>query len=36
MCENKIVRKVSFTGSTRVAKLLYTMAASTIKKCARI
>jgi hypothetical protein len=36
MCESKTVRKVTFTGSTRVAKLLYRMAASTIKKCARI
>jgi succinate-semialdehyde dehydrogenase/glutarate-semialdehyde dehydrogenase len=34
MCENKIVKKVSFTGSTPVAKLLYGMAASTLKKCA--
>ncbi|TFK43856.1 succinate-semialdehyde dehydrogenase [Crucibulum laeve] len=32
MCENKVVRKVSFTGSTPVAKLLYGMAASTLKK----
>ena len=32
MCENKIVKKVSFTGSTLVAKLLYKMAASTLKK----
>ncbi|KAH7887445.1 Aldehyde/histidinol dehydrogenase [Phlebopus sp. FC_14] len=32
MCENKIVRKVSFTGSTPVAKSLYGMAASTMKK----
>ena len=32
MCENKIVKKVSFTGSTTVAKLLYKMAASTLKK----
>ncbi|KAG2155128.1 Aldehyde/histidinol dehydrogenase [Suillus bovinus] len=32
MCENKIVRKVSFTGSTPVAKSLYGMAASTLKK----
>jgi succinate-semialdehyde dehydrogenase/glutarate-semialdehyde dehydrogenase len=32
MCENKIVRKVSFTGSTAVAKQLYGMSASTIKK----
>jgi succinate-semialdehyde dehydrogenase/glutarate-semialdehyde dehydrogenase len=32
MCENKIVKKISFTGSTPVAKLLYGMAASTLKK----
>jgi len=32
MCESKIVRKVSFTGSTPVAKALYGMAASTLKK----
>ncbi|KAI0254726.1 succinic semialdehyde dehydrogenase [Lactifluus subvellereus] len=32
MCESKAVRKVTFTGSTRVAKLLYKMAASTMKK----
>ena len=32
MCENKIIKKVSFTGSTPVAKLLYGMAASTLKK----
>jgi succinate-semialdehyde dehydrogenase/glutarate-semialdehyde dehydrogenase len=32
MCENSSVKKVTFTGSTAVAKLLYKMAASTIKK----
>ncbi|KAI9513361.1 succinic semialdehyde dehydrogenase [Russula earlei] len=32
MCENTLVKKVTFTGSTPVAKLLYGMAASTIKK----
>ncbi|KAK7017919.1 hypothetical protein VNI00_018510 [Paramarasmius palmivorus] len=32
MCESKIVRKVTFTGSTPVAKLLTGMAASTLKK----
>ncbi|KAI0307131.1 Aldehyde/histidinol dehydrogenase [Multifurca ochricompacta] len=32
MCESKTVKKVTFTGSTPVAKLLYKMAASTIKK----
>ncbi|KAF9231351.1 Aldehyde/histidinol dehydrogenase [Melanogaster broomeanus] len=32
MCESKTVRKVSFTGSTPVAKALYGMAASTLKK----
>jgi succinate-semialdehyde dehydrogenase/glutarate-semialdehyde dehydrogenase len=32
MCESKVVRKVSFTGSTAVAKSLYSMSASTLKK----
>ncbi|KAJ7042760.1 succinic semialdehyde dehydrogenase [Mycena alexandri] len=32
MCESKIVKKVSFTGSTHVAKLLAGMSASTLKK----
>lgn len=32
MCENKLVKKVSFTGSTPVAKLLTGMAAQTLKK----
>ncbi|KAG6916481.1 hypothetical protein DXG01_006675 [Tephrocybe rancida] len=32
MCENKIVKKVTFTGSTAVSKLLYGMAATTLKK----
>jgi len=32
MCENPIVKKVSFTGSTAVAKSLATMSASTLKK----
>lgn len=32
MCESKIVKKVTFTGSTPVAKLLSKMAASTLKK----
>lgn len=32
LCESKIVKKVSFTGSTPVAKLLYGMSASTLKK----
>jgi len=32
MCENKAVRKISFTGSTPVAKLLYGLAAPTLKK----
>ncbi|KAF7970259.1 hypothetical protein HWV62_24520 [Athelia sp. TMB] len=32
LCESKIVKKVSFTGSTPVAKLLYAMSASTLKK----
>jgi hypothetical protein len=34
MCESPSVKKVSFTGSTPVAKQLYKMAASTIKKYA--
>jgi len=34
MCESPSVKKVSFTGSTAVAKQLYKMAASTIKKYA--
>ncbi|KAG6820684.1 hypothetical protein H0H93_013202 [Arthromyces matolae] len=32
MCENKTVKKVTFTGSTPVAKLLYGMASTTLKK----
>ncbi|EPQ58959.1 succinic semialdehyde dehydrogenase [Gloeophyllum trabeum ATCC 11539] len=32
MCQNTIVKKVSFTGSTPVAKMLYGLAASTLKK----
>jgi succinate-semialdehyde dehydrogenase/glutarate-semialdehyde dehydrogenase len=32
ICENKIVKKITFTGSTPVAKLLYGMASSTMKK----
>jgi len=32
MCENSSVKKVTFTGSTAVAKLLYKISASTIKK----
>ena len=32
LCENTAVKKVSFTGSTPVAKMLYGMAASTLKK----
>lgn len=31
-CENKKVRKVSFTGSTRVGKILMSQSASTLKK----
>lgn len=34
LCENAAVRKVSFTGSTAVAKALYAQSASTMKKCA--
>jgi succinate-semialdehyde dehydrogenase / glutarate-semialdehyde dehydrogenase len=33
LCENKIVKKVTFTGSTAVAKLLYKQSAGTMKKC---
>lgn len=33
MCENVAVKKVSFTGSTPVAKMLYGLAAGTLKKC---
>lgn len=32
MCENKTVKKVSFTGSTPVAKILMQQASSTLKK----
>ncbi|KIJ37446.1 hypothetical protein M422DRAFT_76099 [Sphaerobolus stellatus SS14] len=32
LCENKTVRKVTFTGSTAVAKMLYKQGASTMKK----
>ncbi|KZO98059.1 succinic semialdehyde dehydrogenase [Calocera viscosa TUFC12733] len=32
LCESKIVKKISFTGSTPVAKLLMKQAASTLKK----
>ena len=32
LCENPIVKKISFTGSTPVAKLLSKMASSTLKK----
>ena len=32
ICENKVVKKISFTGSTPVAKLLYGLASSTMKK----
>ncbi|KAI6024450.1 Aldehyde/histidinol dehydrogenase [Pisolithus marmoratus] len=32
LCQNKIVKKFSFTGSTPVAKLLYGLASSTLKK----
>ncbi|KAH8831335.1 succinate-semialdehyde dehydrogenase [Flagelloscypha sp. PMI_526] len=32
LCENKAVRKISFTGSTAVAKQLYKLSASTMKK----
>lgn len=32
MCESKVIRKVSFTGSTPVARMLYGLSASTMKK----
>ncbi|GJJ07227.1 hypothetical protein Clacol_001427 [Clathrus columnatus] len=32
LCENKIVKKITFTGSTNVAKQLYKLAAGTMKK----
>ncbi|KAI0364593.1 succinic semialdehyde dehydrogenase [Pilatotrama ljubarskyi] len=32
MCQNTAVKKVSFTGSTPVAKMLYGLAATTLKK----
>ncbi|KAF5364154.1 hypothetical protein D9756_000319 [Leucocoprinus leucothites] len=32
MCQNKTVKKVSFTGSTNVAKLLYGLSSTTLKK----
>jgi succinate-semialdehyde dehydrogenase/glutarate-semialdehyde dehydrogenase len=33
MCSNKAVKKVTFTGSTPIGKLLYGIAAGTMKKC---
>ena len=32
LCESKIVKKVTFTGSTPVAKILSQQASSTLKK----
>jgi succinate-semialdehyde dehydrogenase/glutarate-semialdehyde dehydrogenase len=32
ICENKTVKKISFTGSTPIAKLLNGLASSTLKK----
>jgi succinate-semialdehyde dehydrogenase / glutarate-semialdehyde dehydrogenase len=32
LCESDVVKKISFTGSTRVGKLLYQQSASTLKK----
>lgn len=32
LCESEIVKKISFTGSTRVGKLLFKQSASTLKK----
>ena len=34
LCENKIVKKVTFTGSMTIAKLLYKQAAGSMKKLA--
>lgn len=33
ICEHKLVKKVSFTGSTNVGKLIMKQASSTLKKC---
>jgi len=33
LCESHLIRKVTFTGSTNVAKHLYALSASTMKKC---
>ncbi|GAA99839.1 uncharacterized protein L969DRAFT_84187 [Mixia osmundae IAM 14324] len=33
LCENKTVKKITFTGSTGVGKLLMSQASSTLKKC---
>jgi succinate-semialdehyde dehydrogenase / glutarate-semialdehyde dehydrogenase len=33
ICESPVIKKVSFTGSTRVGKILMGQAASTLKKC---
>lgn len=32
LCENKTVKKITFTGSTPIGKLLYRQAAGTMKK----
>lgn len=32
-CQNPIVKKISFTGSTAVGKLLLQMSSSTVKRC---
>ena len=32
LCESKTVKKITFTGSTPVAKLLYSLSSSTLKK----
>jgi succinate-semialdehyde dehydrogenase / glutarate-semialdehyde dehydrogenase len=34
LCESKAIKKVTFTGSTPVAKMLYGMATKTMKKYA--
>ena len=33
ICDSDIVKKISFTGSTRVGKLLYEKSASNVKRC---
>lgn len=33
ICTHPLVKKISFTGSTRVGKMLMQLASSTLKKC---